>query len=346
MSNEKMNKLPLILLITVLAFLAGGLGAVAVLSTQETKITAVNPQVVTPTPTPTPTLAEHVVAVPSNTPPKEVVSPALIPETPGPVWERFSDPYQAPTLEKYLTYMQESVSDYWLRTYTSPRVGNSSITDFNVHRLSGRFEQISVPSTLMAWSGNFAAPWNTRPFSIAFKKEKQGYGFFGEGDPEITVSLLNGNEGWISSEDVKWNTLSCAIGVADDIAVAANFFAEIYPQVAADVDACKHITKSILKDSGYPDAEVSAYTLDTPFKEGVPERGGAGLVYRPTITMRVAKKEEMQSNLQNGYYGLMELDLHYYDPKEIPTLKASADGIIRLLPETKLTPNCIYDYCY
>jgi hypothetical protein len=198
----------------------------------------------------------------------------------------------------------------------------------------------------MAWSGNFAAPWNTRPFSIAFKDEKQGYGFFGDGNPEISLSVLNGNEGWINSEDVKWDTISCADGTADDISAVAHFFANVYPQAAKDTDICQHITKTALKNSGYPDAEINAYTLETSFTEEEPERGGAGVVYRPTIMARVAKKETMHVSLQNGYYGLMELYLHYYNRKMIPELKTAADGILRLLPEAKLTPGCIYDDCY
>jgi hypothetical protein len=255
-------------------------------------------------------------------------------------------PSSVASLDEYRYILEKTVSEYWLKTYSSTRVGASGVVDLDLDHWVEQLPQVSIPASLTTWPTVTTTPWTSGHFSIEFSKAK-GSGTFDFGN-SINVRYIGGYVAGIDTKNgIPWTAVVCPANTAEDVTFMANMFVHAYPQALTDKGICSHITSMDVPSKNY--AGVKAYTLNTPFAYfdgGDGWMGGEGGIYRPTIVMKSAKKEEMIEAAQQGHFSMVEMYLRTTGKDKVSVLTPAADLIVSLMGDLKVDGWCGYDNCY
>lgn len=241
-------------------------------------------------------------------------------------------------LGEYRWMLEKELGSAWTEMFTEARKDRPSITDLDVARWVGSISNLSVPTELMSWPSVSGTPWTINQFTVTFA-EKGSSGFFVVPD-SMSVKLIDGDIAGITPKDLAlWDTITCPANTAEDISVLADAFALAYPAAKEDANLCEHI--SVRKVQSETWGEINIYTLDTGFSPFDYERsGGETLIYRPSIIIKDAKKDDLLEAFQSTHYSLIEISL------KGEGLEQYADSIINLYPELRFEGFCGYDSCY
>jgi hypothetical protein len=338
------------LLIAAIAVLAGSLVTVGVMSLQQPKP---SPASIKTTP---PVLSLPSPIKPTTETKPTSVAPAepVVSGTPATPWAQQVTvktydnklPTDPASLEEYRYILEQTVSDYWMKTYATVRPGSPGVLDLDLARWIEQLPQVSIPASLASWPTVSVTPWNSQSFTATFSKAK-GSSWLNFGDA-ITFRYIAGGAVSLKKDDpAVWTAVACPASTPDDITAMANIFALAYPPAVNDEDLCSHIATVALESKDYPG--VKAYTLNTNFasldnSDGW--GGGEGGIYRPTIIMKSAKKEDMFEAIKNADFSMIEPYLRTYGTRKISALAPTVDLMISLMGDLNVDGWCGYDNCY
>jgi hypothetical protein len=338
------------LLIAAVAIVAGSLVTVAVMSLQNR------------TPAPVPMKTPPPISLPAPKPTTETTPTATTP-TPAPKPVASGTPVSTyaqgitilnytggspgkASLDDYRYILEKTVSDYWMKTYSAQRPGVPGIVDLDLDHWVEQLPQVSIPASLTTWPTVTTTPWTSGHFSIEFSKA-EGSGTFDFGNT-LSVRYIGGYvAGLDKNSETGLTAVACPASTPDDVTMLANMFAMAYPPAINDKDLCSHITSVAVTSKDY--AGTKAYTLNTaftPFDGSDGWFGGEGTVYRPTIIMKAAKKEEMIEAFKQGHFSIVEIYLRTTGKDKISVLTPAADLIVSLMSDTNVDGWCGYDNCY